>query len=309
VKNYKQKIISILKRFEIPYWTEGKNVSVDSVNIQCPFCSDHSNHCGIFQDTLVFHCWRCNTKGPFERLLAKLTSFTEDECKDIIDNFDVTFKESTVEQIIEILNKEKNVEKSQKTKVELPKFFERVTYDIDFPLLFKYLERREIDLDTVVKMKCGVCLAGQYMNRLIIPIYQGEDLVAFQAADLTGRAQVKYRTGPKGVQINNYLYNYDSIEGRMIITEGVLDVWRVGSCAVATFGTHLTEKQKKLILDKKLNHLIFLWDGDAYWKARRAADFFKPFVEKVDVIMLPKGEDPDSAGTERVWKLIEEERV
>jgi len=307
MKNYRERIINILERFEIPYWTEGKNVSIDSVNVQCPFCSDPSNHCGIFQDTMVFHCWRCNSKGPFERLLSKLTGFTVEECKRVIEDFDITFRESTLEQIIEILNSEEEEdERPSIKKVELPKLFEEVTERTNFPLLFKYLHRRKVNLSTVIEAGCGICRAGPYMNRLIIPVFYEGEPVAYQAADMTGMAQVKYVTGPPGVKINNFLYNYDKIDKRMIVTEGVLDAWRVGKDAVATFGTHFTEQQKQLILEKQLDELILLWDGDAYWRAREAAKFFEPFIEKVRVVKLPQNEDPDSLGEEKVQILIQE---
>ena len=307
MKNHKQKIISILKRFEIPYWIEGKNVSIDSINIQCPFCNDHSNHCGIFQNTMIFNCWRCNARGPFERLLVRLTNFSELECKKIIEDFDTTFKENTVDQIISILNNERKTKKHLGIKeVMLPEYFEKVTLDIVFPLLFKYLKRRKISLNTVIKAGCGICRVGKYMNRLVIPIYFHQTLVAFQAADLSGFAHLKYKTGPAEVFINDYLYDYDNIGKRMVVTEGILDAWRTGDDAVATFGTHFTERQKQLVLDKKLDELIVAWDGEAYWPSRKEADFFRPFIEKVKVVELPQGEDPDSLGKEKILNLIEE---
>jgi len=310
MKNNRQKIINILKHFEIPYWTEGKNVSVDSVNICCPFCDDKSNHCGIFQDTMVFNCWRCSQKGPFKYLLSELTHFSEDECHRIIEEFDTIFRESTVDQIEDIFNKENEVRKHVGiSKVSLPEYFEKITLDIDFPLLDKYLNRRKISFDIIIKYRCGICRVGQYMNRMIIPVFLGNEVVAYQAADLTGRAEVKYRTGPLDVEINNYLYNYDNIKenGRMIITEGILDCWRTGDEAVATFGTHITEKQKQLILDRKLKELIICWDGEAYWQARKVIEFFRPFISNISIIKLPGKEDPDSLGREEVFKLIEEE--
>ena len=84
----------------------------------------------------------------------------------------------------------------------------------------------------------------------------------------------------------------------MILTEGVFDCWRVGEDAVATFGTHITEEQKKLIHRKNLKELIFAWDGDAYWKARKIAQQFTCSLEKVRIVLFNKEEDPDSYGKE-----------
>ena len=300
----KQKIIDLLQKFEITYWTSGNNVSEDSVNIKCPFCDDHSNHLGIFEDTLIFHCWRCGAKGHFAYLLFVLTHLSYKECQRLLELNVVNFKESAVQTIENIISSEKKSDKIVAKEVGLPDYFEPVTKNMNFPLLEMYLKRRKIDLETVIKYGCGICQVGKYMNRLIIPVvFQGR-IVSFQAADLTGKAEKKYKAADN--EINQWLYNYDNIKDTMIVTEGVLDCWRVGEDAVATFGTHLTEQQEILILHKNLKKLIFCWDGDCYFFARKMAEIFKPFIEDVKVICLPKTEDPDSLGTEKVWEYIAE---
>jgi len=304
----KQKIANILRELKIPCWTEGKNVSVDSVNVRCPFCDDHSNHCGIFTNTVRFHCWRCHTTGSFGYLLSRLTTFSEDECERIVRDFDTTFGESTVDQIRNIFDREEEAKEQTKiAEIDLPRYFEKITPDIDFPLLYRYLERRRVSLETIIGAKCGICRVGKYMNRMIIPVFFEEKVVAFQAADLTGTAEIKYQTS--NAKINSFLYNYDNIERRAIIVEGILDAWRVGKEAVASFGTHLTERQKQLILDKELDELVMCWDGAAYWYSREVIKFFEPFISVVKVIKIPDGEDPDSFGRDRIFKFINQETV
>jgi len=92
----------------------------------------------------------------------------------------------------------------------------------------------------------------------------------------------------------------------MIVTEGILDAWRVGKDAVCSFGTHITDTQRDLILSKKPKVLIFCWDGDAWVKGRKEANFFRPFIDKVYSVIMPKDEDPDSFGTDNIHRLIEE---
>jgi len=304
MESNKQKIINILKHFEIEYWTHGNNVSVGSVNVQCPFCSDTSNHCGVFQDTMLFNCWRCSTRGSFEYLLSELTHFSEAECTKIVEDFDSVFRESTINQIRDIFNKEEAIRKCIGVEVvDLPEFFEKITLDIKFPLLFNYLKRRCISLDIVIKARCGICRVGDYANRMIIPIFLGDAVVAYQAADLTGRAEVKYRTGPKDIHINDYLYNYDYISKKMRVVEGILDAWAMGEDTVATFGTHVTERQRQLILNKDLDELIFAWDGGTWFDARRESEFFAPFIETIKIVELPGDRDPDEIGREVVLEL------
>lgn len=297
----KQQITRILKQYGIPFWTEGKNVSIDSVNVQCPFCPDRdpSNHCGIFCDTNVFSCWRCNRSGPFVYLLQTLTNLPSEECERIVET-GTTFKESAIDQIKSITDKVKyeklltgNVDKA----IAMPGFAKLITPDIDFPLLFHWLDLRNISINTVIQYRCEACRAGKYMNRIVIPVFSNGDLAAYQALDLSGFADVKCKTSTSN--INNYLYGYDNIiNNRMIITEGVLDCWRVGEDSVASFGTHITERQKELILDKELDELIFCWDGETWFKAKKQAEFFAPFIGKIKVVKLPGEEDPDDYGKE-----------
>jgi DNA primase len=123
------------------------------------------------------------------------------------------------------------------------------------------------------------------------------------------RAIVKYDTAPG--DINQYLYNYDQIKdgGRIIINEGILDGWRVEDDYVCTFGTHITDRQRDLILKKNPHEVVMLWDSDAYWQALRESKQFEPFVGVVRTIKLPDGEDPDSLGKEAAFKLINCEEV
>lgn len=300
----KQKIIKIFKDRGVEYWTEGKNVSDGSVNITCPFCNDHSNHCGIFEDTLVFHCWICGASGPIEALLETLLGIGSREADDLLGNVESDFKTSSLEQIDRLICREvsKAIEANRGKEIEWPEYSVPITRDTESLVLDRYLKRRKISLATVILHNCRLCEAGRYMHRMIIPVYFSGKLVSYQAADLTGKAYLKYETAPG--KINDYLYGYDQVTEEMILVEGILDAWRLGPGACATFGTHITNNQKNLIEDKKLKKLIFCWDSDAYWKAKNQAGWFKPFIREVKVIKLPEGEDPDSYGKIKTFSLI-----
>jgi len=312
----KQKIIDIYNNLDIPSWTEGKNVTQGWVEVQCPFCADSSHHCGVHPETELFSCWICGKKGHFTDLLMELTGLSFSECKNLISDSSATFKKRPLDMIKEKLLGESIVEQQAKiftNHIKLPDTFELVTYDTNFSLLDSYLERRDVSIDTIVKHKCGVCRAGYYMNRLIIPIFYQGKLVSYQAADLTGFANLKYRSAPLSIsRINDFLYNYDEIKvgGRMIIVEGVLDAWRIGVEAVAAFTSHLTKAQKKLIIAKNLEELYFCFDCEltAYYKAKKEAEEFKDSIPVVEVVRLPFGKDPDKLSRGKIYECILETR-
>jgi hypothetical protein len=305
--NNRQIITTILDDLNIVYWTEGTNVSIDSINIQCPFydCGDQSNHMGIFEDSLCFSCWRCKRKGHFSFLLKIITGKNMEECTDMIDEISGVKDKDGMDRITEASSSWQDISEKQKeevTSVPLPKYFEKIHEKINYPLLRRYLKRRDLSIEKIINEGCGVCRVGKYMNRMIIPIHQHGGQISFAAADMTGTAKIPYDY--PSMSINNYLYGYDNIQNILIVTEGILDAWRVGKEAVAMFGLYLTDKQKSLILKKKLDAIIFCLDGDAYWHARDEAVFFEPYVDKVDVVHIPFTEDPDSLGTKKIWKRI-----
>jgi hypothetical protein len=49
----------MLQDYQIPYWTEGKNCNPGFININCPFCNDHSNHGGFNIQNEYYNCWLC----------------------------------------------------------------------------------------------------------------------------------------------------------------------------------------------------------------------------------------------------------
>lgn len=311
----KQRIIEILRSIDVPYFTEGKNVSPNTVNIKCPFCSDDpSNHLGIFEGSGLFSCWRCRKKGPLAYLILFLTGLPRTKCDEMVADGQISFERDTADEIRRIIDGEIEIAAVRKHEdfTGIPQYFEKITTSTKFPLLDAYMERRDIEIKTLIHYGCGICRVGKYMNRMIIPVIFSGEVVDFQAADLTGTAEIKYRSSPG--EINNYLYNYDAIKqgGRIILVEGILDVWRVEDDCVASFGTHLTNRQKRLILDKQPDELVFLWDEDAWDKISRYnsdAGFFEPFVNSVRGVLLPKDEDPDSLGKEIVFQLINDFEV
>ena len=320
MKDHSDTIIRLLERFDIPYWEAGKNVSEGiTINVECPLCDDVSNHCGIFRNSMEFHCWKCGRKGNLTYLLARITHRPIEFFLEEIKASGITFEQDS-EQIIKDIfaPTELKIAEKRSFTVKLPEYFKPVQA-ADSVLLEDYMLRRNISLDVLIQHQCGICEVGEYMNRLIIPVVFEEVLVGFQAADMTGKSETKYKADSKDSEIKNYFYGWDTLNmslGYVVVIEGVLDKWRLGSNALASFGITLTDKQKRLLIDLRPRKLIFAPDGDAYLDACRQSQEFTPFIEEVYVVQLPDywidfntkiSEDPDSLGTEKVWELIQNE--
>ena len=67
-------IQEIFDEVGIEYRSDGKNVGIDDININCPFCDlDPSYHCGINTISGIFHCWICGESGNFQKLIFYLS--------------------------------------------------------------------------------------------------------------------------------------------------------------------------------------------------------------------------------------------
>lgn len=84
--------------------------------------------------------------------------------------------------------------------------------------------------------------------------------------DLTGLDPAKYRY-PSGVDMQNYLYNYHRVQGRVILlTEGATDAIAADEGgfpdAMAVYGSHLSTQQRRLICKLDPDLIICAFDQD-----------------------------------------------
>lgn len=306
---------SYLSSVGIDYRTEGKNVGRKCVGICCPFCQDESYHLGIFRDHKNWKCFRCHKGGSFSDLLRVL--FPDDWYSRLNELGTPTFHEGTAKDQIQAMIRgvDRTVESVEQV-FSLP-FSVPVLETVrrQHMLLDAFLTERNIPTEICKYYSAGVALVGRYMNRLVIPVPKGNKLVGFQARDMTGKAEVKYDSPPES-QHKQVLYPYYNIQPgeRVILVEGPLDAWRMGFGSVCSFGTSLTDGQKRMLYSYRPSEVIFAWDELAYWKAREAARELLPFVPVVRVAKLcgPKDDkewDPDRLGYERTMQCVESATV
>ena len=316
------KIISILTKYEIPFVedpSESSNTGIKCIGIQCPFCDDSSDHCGIFRDAKGFYCRKCGRQGSFSYLLSVLVHKPQDIIRKELEQSSISFEIEAEQQIKDIFRESEKVPTRQRRgSIHLPKFFESVE-KVNSLLLESYLNRRNIVKQILIDHKCGICQAGEYMNRLIVPVYFEGIMIGFQAADLTGKSELKYKADTKDSEIKNYFYRWDLLDPSLnyiVVVEGIVDAWRLLGNTVASFGTALSAAQKKLLIKRRPKQLILCMDGDAYLDALESSQYFTPFIDEVHVIQLPHywqdfstkiSHDPDSYGNENVWELIKQE--
>lgn len=272
----------IFAQVDVRFWTSGKNTAPGWVNIQCPFCDDHSNHLGVNIDSGFYHCWKCDADdGNIYDLLGHLTNLSRTEINKLVREYRSDF-------VISRTKKEKKAFAEQPMPATLPRLAD---------IHREYLESRRFDPDEIVaKYRVRAThIAGKWKFRLIIPVIFDGRSVNFTALDVTGEQDPKYLHCPNEsaiMDMKSILYNIDTVEKRIIICEGVTDVWRMGDGAVATFGTQFTDRQLKLVADR-VKEAWVLYDSDAVKKGERLAYQLSGVVGKVENISLSKGDPAD----------------
>ena len=150
----------------------------------------------------------------------------------------------------------------------------------------------------------------RFRGRVMFPIRNRRGMViGFGARSLDG-SEPKYLNSPetplfhKGRELDGLFEAQEAIrrKRRVIVCEGYLDVIQLAQAgfeeAVAALGTSVTSHHVGELL-RLSEHVVFAFDGDAAGRkaARRALEAALPVLadtRRIDFLLLPEGEDPDS---------------
>jgi len=307
-------VIDIIRLYNdrgIPYQTEGhKHVSSGWIGIPCLFCSGNPGyHLGYCIDQASkfagrFICWRCGGKSII-KVLSALLMIKEPEVYPLLKQYQIDGAANYI-----LSRKEK---RGPGVICKLPDGSSELNQSHR-----RYLERRKFDPDQLID-KWGIKgtgPAGDYKHRIIIPIYHKGVLVSYQGRDITGKSGMKYKACPQekeGREHKHCLYGLDQVKGdSIVVVEGVMDVWRLGPGAVATFGVKFKQAQVRLLLAFK--RIFILYDSEAQdpqagEQARKLANSLTDGKRQVEIIELAEGDpgemdqkDANSLMGDLLWK-------
>ena len=235
--------------YGIDYYSHGKNISSGWLGLNCPKCSDVSQHLGFNPESGAFVCWRCG-KMSVKEAIKDLTGKTWPEVYRIFEKYAKGTREKTYAKVI----KEKDIDVNLPAGI-LPKFSKKHR---------QYLENRKFDADELIvnwDLKATGHL-GAYKHRILAPITLNNVLISYQGRDITGKSSMRYmacRGELEKINHKNSLYGIDEVPGQsVVVVEGITDVWRLGYGAVATFGIKYSESQ--VLLLSKFKRIFVLFD-------------------------------------------------
>lgn len=288
-----------------------------SINCLNPECNegrpDQEHKLWINDQTGGWCCYRCGMGGgPITLVMKVLRAGFRDATKILkgsVDASSLTLMNYTLhDNYLDIdLGFEDEV---MEREVELPYGYEPV----EGP--HPYLKGRGVPWQLAKSLGWGFCDSGTMKNRLIVPIFQQDRVVFWQARDILDtdhpdwgdKKEYRKVRNPLGVSARRVLYNYDIAKKykSVILTEGFMDCVKAGPNAMATNGKKLHARQIELLMDAGVEEVTLLWDRDAFTDGKKKdGKWTKPpsairygrmlkdfFVTKFAI--LPNDKDPGS---------------
>lgn len=299
-------VVAYLEDKSIPFWTHGRNVQKGWIGMTCLFCGDHyhsgNNHLGINKNTKMYYCWICRQKGSVTDIIEVIEECSKTEAFRIVSQY------MTYEHIEEYHNEDNtkfidNLYNSLNRSTKLPK--EILPH---FPKThLKYLKSRRFNPEEIIPQYnlFATTVSIKYKQRIVIPVFAENNLLTFTTRDITGIVENKYRSQSSKdaiVPIKYCLYNIDRVDykGKVVLVEGVTDVWRIGKSAVAVFGVNWKDEQLFWLKKKMVKEAFVLFDSES--NAQKNADklgiALQTFVNHVEIIKLDDGDPADMSDSD-----------
>ncbi len=237
--------------------------------VRCPFHDEKTPSLTINLDHAIYRCFGCGKSGTVaqmywdltERSLYKDLGFVNDE----FSRFAVEHRYSAEVENLDILDKEINIEILGQT-IPLK----------ESPLAMRYLRKRGIPLEVAEAM--GMSFAPSvkirggpeeyftpFINRLLIPIYEGSRLISIEGRDVTETSDKKvlYAAGTTVAT----LFDLEKLDPNepLYVVEGLMDLAILRADpffknSTSIFGASLSRRQIHLL--KRFKKIVLIPDSD-----------------------------------------------
>jgi len=230
----------------------------------CPACNHHKRKFSVNLDKNVYKCWICDYRGRnLRRVVRRFGSFTQ------LQKWDQITNRTDLERFADLFMESEHREESQ--KLELPQEFvslcsESVPATAVYAM--RYLQRRGVTKEDILKWKIGYCFSGEYRNRIVIPSFDKDGDISYFIARSYSGDSYKYKNprASKNVTFNELYIDWNK---DLIMVEGVFDALVAGN-AVPILGSTLRKGSDLLRQIVRNDTPIYIaLDPDAADKERR----------------------------------------
>lgn len=260
--------------------------SKNEVVFKCPRCKHRKPKLSVNLTSDNFHCWTC-PKFSGKNLLPILrlngnTPDAEEYSKTIVDHVE-------------------NKEVSRYDVPFLPSEYISLTdenHGVYYDHAIKFLKKRGVEQDDIVKMKLGYAEEGEYKYRIIFPSFDEFGDLNFVTSRAFYENMPKYMTGnySKDIVFNDYLIDW---EQPVVITEGPFDALTAGDNAIPLQGTNLRKGSrlfKKIVMTGA--DVFFALDSDAFTTQLEIIKMFQSYGVSCYTVDLRGHKDVSEMGKE-----------
>ena len=227
-------------------------------------CGHHKNKLSVNFNKNVAKCWVCDWKT--KNLARVVFRWGNRQQKNAWTELDTTITPGDLDNLFQ-------EEEEQKQRVDLPEQFKTLTGSINFLQqgAMKYLKKRGICKEDILKWKIGYAGSGEYSERIIFPSFDSEGYCNFFTARSYGKKWPNYLNGPgnKDIIFNDLYLDWTA---PVTLVEGVFDAIVAGDNAIPILGSTLRKNSRlfQMIADKGVAVYLAL-DPDAEKKSLHIA--------------------------------------
>jgi DNA primase len=281
----------------------GNKTSRGNYAFKCPFCSHHKNKMEIncvtnAKNENPWHCWVCEAKGKTIRSLLKRAKVPANKLAEL--NLIIVPSNSEYKHVDTILS--------------LPKEFIPLTSvsnitdkigQIEAKHAAKFLKKRGLTGEDVIKYNIGFCFDGPYKDRVIIPSYDENGILNYFIARAYKDGIQNYKNPPTDAKSAIGLELYINWDAPIILIEGMFDALTVKRNVIPLFGKIIHEKLMKKLVRSSVNRIYIALDPDAIKNALKYAEELMAYGKEVYLVELD-GKDANEIGFERFLNCIEQ---
>ena len=281
---------------------KGHSTSKGNYAFKCPFCTHHKNKMEISLRTTskrenFWHCWVCGAKGKTLLTLFKKIKAPQGKINEL-------------NILIVPANKENHVSLDL---LELPKEFISLSNTIEDRIAqieakhaLKFLKKRGIAQDDIIKYNIGFCKEGKYSDRVIIPSYDNNKrLNYFIARDYKEPSLQKYKNPPASAKDVIGFELYINWDAPIILVEGMFDALTIKRNVIPLFGKVIHGKLMEKLVKSSVDRIYIALDADARRDALKQAEMLMSYGKEVYLVEM-EGKDANEIGFEKFLTNLEQ---
>ncbi|USL89285.1 DNA primase [Bacillus phage vB_BceH_LY2] len=318
------------------------------VRFCCPFCGETDYKFYVDTTNYLWICFKCMQQGNPVKFVMYYYQVKFPEAKEILETYDYTVGEygnnqdkshtkygahlSEEEQLLlYVMNGGEAIEEDTKVKLTCPPpptnckaLITNFNNPEAYPFLM-YLHNRGVTVEDIKQHNISYVIDGEstlpdgrtlrLINHLVFfafndyrkPLYWNTRSIDHNPFIKSFNASAKpteYSKSTVVMNLNN-AKKYDKI----IIVEGVFNVFAIGGCAVSTYGKSVSDNQIHQILNEtkeKQSPIYIYLDRDAWQTTIKLAERIKKVEHSRRVYMVynPTDEDANDLGFDKAWILI-----